>query len=146
MYPDRIEWARKGLLSTGAKAGLAMATGGMSYLATGVRGKREGESIPIRSISHVGRRTHRFQDYVVLSTSGGEIEMRVSRAEADQLGDLINKLIAEAHSPVAHHAAPMAVPVPVHGGPSLEDLASAYEAGIITEEEFAAAKRKVLGL
>ena len=42
LWPDRLEWSRKGLMSTGTKAGVAIATGGLSYLATGFRGKKEG--------------------------------------------------------------------------------------------------------
>ena len=85
LWPDRLEWSRKGRLSTGAKAGMAAMTLGMSYLATGVRGKQEGESIPIRSISHVQRGNSGFQDKVTIRSAAGDLEMRVSRAEADRL-------------------------------------------------------------
>lgn len=147
VFPDRLEWARKGLMSTGAKAGLAVATGGLSYLATGVRGRNEGEVIPIRSISHVGRRNHRFQDYVVISTSGGDVEMRVSRREADELIGLLNKLIREAHSPMAHHPSTVEPHVSnTAGTPSLVELADLHARGALSDEEFQAAKRQILGL
>lgn len=152
VYPDRVEWLWKGWMSTGAKAATALMTGGMSYLATGVRGQRGSESIPISAITHVASKTHRFQDYVVLSTSGGNVEMRVSKAEADALKKLLHELISGRHhtqqAPVVHpqvHHQPPVAPVP-QDGPSLEQLAQWHAQGIISGEEFAAAKRKVLGL
>lgn len=151
VYPDRVEWLWKGWMSTGAKAATALMTGGVSYLATGVRGQRGSESIPISAITHVSSKTHRFQDYVVLSTSGGNVEMRVSKAEADALKRLLHALISGRHPaqqvPVVplrvQHQPPVAAP---RQGPSLEQLAQWHSQGIISDAEFTAAKRKALGI
>lgn len=97
VFPDRVEWAWRGWLGTGAKAGLAVATMGMSYAATGVRGKRGQEVIPVRAITYVSRRTHRLQDLVVVGSSAGEVEMRVSRAEADWLVPTLTALSQGVH-------------------------------------------------
>lgn len=148
VFPDRVEWNWAGWMSTGAKAATALATGGLSYLATGVRGKRGGEVIPIGSISYVAVKNSRLQDYVVITSAGGNVEMRVSRAEANRLKDLILELIAGRHpsqlAPVV--AAPVVTHAPVSAGPSLEQLAQWHAQGILSDEEFSAAKAKALGL
>lgn len=97
LFPDRLEWSRRGWMSTGAKAGLAVATAGVSYLATGVRGRKDGQVVPVRSISHVSRGNSLLQDRVTISTAGGDIVMRVARREADALVDALNALIAGVH-------------------------------------------------
>jgi len=154
LWPDRLEWSRKGRLSTGAKAGMAAMTLGMSYLATGVRGKQEGESIPIRSISHVQRGNSGFQDKVTIRSAAGDLEMRVSRAEADRLVGELNALINGTHpalqAPVHPAPVPMPAPVapPVPSGPAqrLQELAQLHAQGILTDAEYAAAKAQALGL
>ena len=151
LWPDRLEWSRKGWLSTGAKAGMAAMTLGMSYLATGVRGKQEGESIPIRSISHVQRGNSGFQDKVTIRSAAGDLEMRVSRAEADRLTGQINALINGTHPALqAPTPAPVAPPpiAPQPAGPAqrLQELAQLHAQGILTDAEYAAAKAQALGL
>lgn len=151
LWPDRLEWSRKGRLSTGAKAGMAAMTLGMSYLATGVRGKQEGESIPIRSISHVQRGNSGFQDKVTIRSAAGDLEMRVSRAEADRLVGELNALINGTHPALqAPTPAPVAPPpiAPQSAGPAqrLQELAQLHAQGILTDAEYAAAKAQALGL
>ena len=151
LWPDRLEWSRKGWLSTGAKAGMAAMTLGMSYLATGVRGKQEGESIPIRSISHVQRGNSGLQDKVTIRSAAGDLEMRVSRAEADRLVGQLNALINGTH-PSLQQAAPAPVAAPPiaaqSAGPAqrLQELAQLHAQGILTDAEYAAAKAQALGL
>jgi len=151
LWPDRLEWSRKGVMSTGAKAGLAVMTGGMSYLATGLRGKQEGESIPIRSISHVQRGNSRMQDLVTIRSAAGDLEMRVSRGEANQLIDQLNALINGTHPALRAQApvapAPAVAPVATDGtAQRLQELAQLHAQGVLTAEEFAAAKARALGL
>ncbi len=157
LYPDRLEWGKKSFMSTGQKAVAAVATAGLSYLATGVRGRDEGESIPVRSISHVSRRKSGFQTEVVVSTAAGDVAMRVSKGESELLISTLNALIAGVHpsqqsgatSVVAPMPAPAPSPAPVAsqgGGMSLTELASLHAQGVLTDEEFAAAKRKALGI
>lgn len=42
IFPDRVEWSRKGWLGTGTKAGLAFMTMGASLAATGIRRHEDG--------------------------------------------------------------------------------------------------------
>ena len=152
LYPDRLEWSRKGWMSTGAKAGLALATVGMSYLATGVRGKEEGEAIPIRSIAHVQHGNSGFQDKVTIRSAAGDLEMRVSRSEAKELVAQLNALINGTHpalqAPAQAAPAPQPAPEPVANDTAakLAQLAQLHQQGILTDAEFAAAKAKALGL
>lgn len=152
LYPDRLDWSRKGWLSTGAKAGLAVATAGLSYVATGLRGKQEGESVPIRSISHVGRKNSGFQDKVTITTAGGDLEMRVSRSEADLLVRELNSLINGTHPALQEPKTPVPTTPPAAASPGedpmakVRQLAELHAQGILTDDEFAAAKMKALGL
>lgn len=151
VWPDRLEWSRKGWMSTGAKAGAAVATAGLSYLATGVRGKNEGETIPIRSIVHVQRVNSRMQDKVIVKSAAGEVEMRVSSSEADRLVSLLTTLIHGSHpsqqahvpQPVQHAPQPSAVAAPDLAG-QLQQLAGLRDAGVLTDAEFDAKKAEIL--
>ena len=150
VWPDRLEWSRKGWMSTGAKAGVAVATMGVSYLATGVRGKNEGETIPIRSISHVQRGNSRMQDKVIVKSAAGDVEMRVSSSEADRLVSLLNTLINGSHPSQQTHV-PQSVqhaPQPAAAAPDLagqlQQLAGLRDAGVLTDAEFDAKKAEIL--
>nr|WP_315201076.1 SHOCT domain-containing protein [Actinomyces oris] len=93
IFPDRVEWSRKGWIGTGTKAGLAVMTMGMSLAATGIRRHEDGEIIPISSISHVAKRRGKgLNTVVVLATSGGDVAMRVHHGDADRVIDTILRL------------------------------------------------------
>ncbi|OLL15895.1 hypothetical protein, partial [Actinomyces oris] len=93
IFPDRVEWSRKGWIGTGTKAGLAVMTMGMSLAATGIRRHEDGEIIPISSISHVAKRRGKgLNTVVVLTTSGGDVAMRVHHGDADRVIDTILRL------------------------------------------------------
>ncbi|WP_194785742.1 hypothetical protein [Actinomyces haliotis] len=47
IYPDRVEWSRKGWLGAGAKATMGFMTMGASLLATGIRRSEDGDIIPM---------------------------------------------------------------------------------------------------
>ena len=90
IFPDRVEWSRKGWIGTGTKAGLAVMTMGMSLAATGIRRHEDGEIIPI---SHVAKRRGKgLNTVVVLTTSGGDVAMRVHHGDADRVIDTILRL------------------------------------------------------
>ena len=48
--------------------------------------------------------------------------------------------------PTAPAPSAPAAPAPAASGPTLEDLAAMHASGVLTDEEFTAAKKKALGL
>ena len=153
VWPDRVEWDRKGLLSTGAKAGMAFMTLGTSYLATGVTRKQSTELIPVKSITSVTtKRGLGLQTKLTVITSGNTIEMRIAHKEAEQVRTLLMQLVNGSHPSQHAPAAPVSVPASqpaAQAGPDLgaqlTQLASLRDAGILTEEEFVAKKADILG-
>lgn len=152
VWPDRVEWDRKGLLSTGAKAGMAVMTAGMSYLATGVTRKQSTEVIPVKSITSVTtKRGLGLQTKLTVITAGNTIEMRIAHKEAEQVRSVLMQLSSGTH-PSQKVSAPSApaveVPAAVAAGPDLatqlQQLASLRDAGILSEDEFAAKKAEIL--
>ncbi len=156
IYPDRVEWSRKGILGTAAKATMGVMTMGASLLATGIRRSEEGEIIPIDQISHIAKkRGMGINTVVVLTTSAGDLEMRVGHADADRVIQLVNAIkrgdyAQAASAPTSHPLeapVPAAAPVPA-GGPSVMDqiaqLGQPHDAGVLTDEEFAAKKADLL--
>lgn len=157
IYPDRIVWSRKGLLGAGSKAALGLMTMGASLLATGIRRSEDGEVIPISSVSHVGKRRGKgLNTEVVFTTSGGDLVMRVGHGLADkvietvmaiQRGDIplapVDTAPAAGYGVAPEPAAPSAA-----GGEDvmaqIQQLASLRDAGVLTEEEFAAKKAELL--
>ncbi len=158
IYPDRVEWRRKSIMTTGAKAALGVATAGMSLLATGVRGTDEGEIIPIDQISHVSRKKGMgLNTVIVLTTSAGDLAMRVSHADADHVIELVSAIkrgdyqAAPVQSPAAPQVpatAPMAPAPAAPAEPSVMDqiaqLGQLHDAGILADAEFAAKKADLL--
>ncbi|WP_239498570.1 SHOCT domain-containing protein [Microbacterium sp. PM5] len=152
VWPDRVEWDRKGLLSTGAKAGMAVMTAGMSYLATGVTRKQSTEVIPVKSIMSVTtKRGLGLQTKVHVITSGNTIEMRIAHKEAEQVREVLMQLASGTHPSQTYSVAvesPAAAPTPTPAVPDLaaqlQQLASLRDAGILTEDEFAAKKADIL--
>lgn len=155
IWPDRVEWDRKGLLSTGAKAGMAVMTVGMSYLATGVTRKQSTEVIPVKSIMSVTtKRGMGLQTKLQVITSGNTIEMRIAHKEAEQVRSVLMQLSSGTHpsqAPVASvaPAVPASLAVaPVQAAPDiagqLHQLASLRDAGILTDDEFASKKAELL--
>lgn len=174
IFPDRVEWSRKGWLGTGTKAGLAVMTMGMSLAAMGIRRHEDGEIIPISSISHVSKRRGKgLNTVVVLTTSGGDLAMRIHHGDADRVIDTITRLQrGEVVTPTA--SAPPAGPgflgqvqataneladgvrqatndqpaTPATGTDDvmsqLQKLGELRDAGILSEEEFTAKKADLL--
>lgn len=150
VYRDRIEWDRKGLLGTGGKAVLAASTAGLSYLATGVTGKRDTEMIPIKSISSITTKKGVLNTLVTMITTGNTIEMNVSHKEAAELKDLVQNLMLNPGEPAPAAATSAPAPAPAAAEPDvaaeLQKFAALRDQGIITAEDFEAKKRQLLGL
>jgi len=85
IYPDRIEWVRKG--SAIARATAATATAGLSLL----KGRKEQtETIPMRAITNVStERDGLTNSAVIVTTAGGRVAFRVSHKEAKATRELI---------------------------------------------------------
>lgn len=150
IYTDRVEWAvARGV--SGAKVTAGIMTGGLSMLATGVKnGKAGTEMIPIKSISSVTtKRDGLINSYVSVITAGNTIDFRVSHKEAETVKSTLTQLmIGGVPAPVTPEAAPpapVAAPAPqVDLAAQLQQLASLRDAGILSEDEFAAKKAEIL--
>lgn len=94
IWSDRIEWHQPRGLS-GGKLTAGMFTGGLSLLATGVKGGNAGtEMIPVKSITGVStKRDGLLNTLVTVVTSGARVDFRVSHAEAVQVRDVLNRLV-----------------------------------------------------
>lgn len=152
VYADRVEWER-GKSMSGGKLTAAVLTAGMSAAVTGGVKSRKGagtEVIPMRSITSVTtRRDSILNDVVSVITAGNTIDMRVSRSEGQALKSTILAQMNAAHAPVTVTAAATAPAAPA-AAPSAADhiaqLAQLHQSGVLSDEEFAAAKAKALGL
>ena len=170
VYPDRVEWSRKGM-SGGAKAALGVATMGLSLAATGVKGRGGSEMIPIKSLTSVTTKRDKFQWNVTLIASGNTIEMRVSKGEAEELKRTLTQLMLGSHPSQRVDAGPapptppppppppaVASPAPPAPRPSpsalsdhdvvvdqIRKLAELHDAGIVSDAEFETKKQELLG-
>ncbi|MGX9346581.1 SHOCT domain-containing protein [Microbacterium sp. KNMS] len=155
LWPNRLEWERPRGLSAGKITAGAL-TGGMSLLATGVKGgKDEHDMVLLEHVTNVNSRKDGLMYYAVevQTASGGavnSITFRVSKDEAAQFRaailDAMEELKARRDTRVVvEHAAPAA---PDTGAPDiagqLQRLASLRDAGILTDEEFGAKKAELL--
>lgn len=148
VWPDRVEWDRKGLMGAGAKAGLAFMTLGTSYLATGVGRKQSTEVIPTKSITSVTtKKGMGLQTKLTVITAGNTIEMRIAHREAEQVRTVLMQLVAGSH-PSQQQAAPAPAAPAQAAAPDvaaqLHQLAGLRDAGVLTEEEFAAKKAELI--
>ncbi|ERK71244.1 SHOCT domain-containing protein [Leifsonia aquatica] len=157
IFEDRVEWVRPRGVS-GGKITAGVLTGGLSVLATGVRNGKSGtEVIPVKSISSVTTKRDGILNTIVsVITVGNTIDMRVSHKEAAVVKQVLTDLMlgkhvtqqqiaqAEQQAAVAEPApAPAAAPAVDHTD-ALVKLASLRDAGILTEDEFAAKKAELL--
>ena len=157
VFPDRVEWAKEGLLGTGGKLALGAMTGGLSLLKTGVKGKQQGsEVIPVKAMSSVTTEKDglRFTKVRVIC-SGNTIDFRVGHEEAKRIKDLLTSLMLGSHpsqqATSTAHLPPPPPPPPAATPPAEPDvmeqikkLAELKEAGVLTEEEFAVKKAELL--
>lgn len=89
VYPNRVEWKRTDHLGTGGKVALGAMTMGLSLAATGVRGRNDQDMILMKAIQSVTSKNSGMQTLVSVTASGGVIEFRCSRAEADRFKQLL---------------------------------------------------------
>jgi hypothetical protein len=159
IYVDRVEWAQEGRL-TFTRVAAAASTLGASALKTGFRKGGSSEVIPIKSMSSVTNERDGFRQKVRVVCSGNTIDFRVGRSEADAIKALLTDLVLGRH-PAQHattedaiSAAPFAPPAPPAstdapqpaGGlaDELNKLGELRAAGILSDEEFASAKARLL--
>lgn len=96
IYPTHVEWERAGKFGA-LQAGAAMATMGASLASKAGRSGSKGagtEMIPIKSISSVTTKKDGLTNWAVsIIASGNSIDMRVSKAEAEQVRGLLLQLM-----------------------------------------------------
>ena len=148
VYVDRIEWAKESTFGKG-KLALGAATGGLSLIKTGVKGRQQGsEMIPVKSISSVttDKDGMRFTKVRIIC-SGNTIDFRVGHHEAQRIKGIHSSLVLGSH-PAQQTATPAAPPAPAGDSPDIADqirkLGDLKDAGLVTEAEFAAAKADLL--
>lgn len=100
--------------------------------------------LPLKQISALSHKTGLLFGEIHISTSGGKsVIQTIPKGEVAKIAAIISSLIREAHEvkvPVASTVAPQ----PVDVASQLERLAALMEKGILTPEEFAAQKAKLL--
>ena len=141
IYEDRIEWRQGWRPAGGATA--AVLTMGASLA---VPGRRNSNMIPIRQIQGVTTKRSGLQTSVQVATAADVIEMRVSKAEAEQVKVTLTRLMLGWGAPAS--PVPPAVPAPASPTSVADELAKLVQlrdAGALTEEEFAAQKARLLG-
>lgn len=161
LWPERLEWERPRGVS-GGKITAGVMTGGLSLLATGVKGgKDEHDMVLLKHITNVTSRKDGLMYYAVeVQTSSGAaintVTFRVSKDEAAQFRaavlNAMQELEARASATVVVNApapAALAPAAPVFAAApdltaQLQQLASLRDAGILTEEEFTAKKADIL--
>lgn len=111
------------------------------------KAKQDTEVIPIRAISSVQAKKAGMRTAVTLFATGNEIVMRIGHAEAQAFKDLVMKLVlaGPAPQPAPMAQAPAAAPAAPDRMAQLKELASLRDSGVLTEDEFAAEKARVLG-
>jgi hypothetical protein len=156
LWPDRLEWEQPRGLS-GGKLTAGMMTGGLSLLATGVKGGKEGhDMVLLKYVTNVTSAKDGliYHAVTVQTASGGAVNnvtFRVNRDEAAQFRASILKAMqaleekASAPIVVTQAAPPAALPVAAPDfAAQLQQLASLRDAGILTEEEFVSKKTELL--
>ena len=132
IYPDRIEWERRGGVTA------AVLTGGLSR-ALPVR--RDTNMIPVRQIQGVS--THRAglsYTAVRVATAGDVTEFRVSKRQAEDVKAILLRLMSQPASPASPGNFPAA-----SLADELRKLGELRDSGVLTEAEFAEQKSRLLG-
>ena len=87
IYADRVEWSQQGRITATRALGGALLTGSL-------RKGGSTEMIPMRAITSVATRKDGLRNWAVsIITGGNAIDMRVSKAEAEQIRALIQRLM-----------------------------------------------------
>lgn len=160
MFHDRIEWAKRtGGISAG-KLTAGFLTGGLSLAVTGVgKGSYTGKQntalsvLPLDSVTGISSVKDGNRVLVTVSTPSMALPLNLPKKEAEQIARTLNNLVSTAK---AHHQAqtvtvqmapaPTAPSTPPTDAASqLQKLAELHQQGVLSDEEFAAAKAKALG-
>lgn len=163
VFADRMEWVKKsGGVSAGKiTAGIFMA--GLSLAATGVgKGGYSAKKTSDLSILHLAMVTgitsvKDGKDVVVtVSTPSMALPMSLPKKEAEQVARTLNNLVTAARTAQSTPAVNVQVAAPVAtAAPNtsisdpteqLQQLAQLHQQGILSDDEFAAAKAKALGI
>lgn len=164
LWTDRIEWERGRGVSAG-KVTAGILSGGTTLFLTGVRGSKDAyEMLPLNQVTSVANRKDGILYHLVeVQSAGGTVAFRVSRNEAAHFRQAILDQMRtnSAHAVVAvaavadgqsgtatavaamSVAAPAVVPVQDHMA-QLQQLSQLRDAGILTDDEFAAKKAEIL--
>ena len=150
IFADRIEWHREGGMSK-AKALGAMATGGLSLAATGIRHKGGSEMIPVKSMTSVMTERDGLRFWkVTVTASGSSVDFRCDKSEAEQAKSVLTQLMLGNHpsqqvpsAPAVSASTPSAAPAS-GVAEELKKLAELRDIGVLSDEEFAAQKSKLL--
>lgn len=166
VFPNRMEWAKKTGGVSAKKITAGIFTGGLSLAATGV-GKdgysaKKSTNVSILQLDAVtGITSAKDGRYVTVtvSTPSMALPMNLSKKEAEQVARTLNNLVAAAKTPkptaapvtvqvAAPAPTPAAAPDSGGGDPTarLQQLAELHQQGILSADEFAAAKAKALGI
>lgn len=153
LWPDRIEWERKRGVS-GAKVTAGVMTGGLSMLATGVKGGKDAfDMVLLEHVTNVSNRKDGMLYHLVevQTASGGAVnttQFRVSRDEASQFRqailDALQKQKSSATQTVHVTVAQQETSAAPDFAAQLQQLASLRDSGVITPEEFEAKKAEIL--
>ncbi len=139
IYQDRIEWGRSSWHAPGG-ATAAVLTGGLSLALSGKR--RDTNMIPIRQIQGVTMHRAGLRYTVVkVATAADVMEFHVAKAQAEEVKATITRLMLGG-------GAPAAAPSPVAAASVADELAKLVQlrdSGVLTSQEFAAQKARLLG-
>ena len=141
IYPDRIEWRRTGCKPAGGVTA-AMLTGGLSLA---LPGRKDSNMIPIRMMQ--GVTTHRnglSWTLVKVATAGDITEFKVSSRQAEDIKAMLLRLMHASNTTVP--AAPTAPTAPALVADELRKLAELRAEGLLSDEEFAAQRARLLRL
>ena len=155
LWPDRIDYEKPRGMSAG-KLTAGVFTGGASLLVTGIKGGNdEHETVLLKHVTNVSSRKDGIMYYAVdVQTSAGAVvntvAFRVNRDEAAHFRTAILAAMQQLDAPsgapiIIQQAAATASPAatPDLTGQLLQ-LASLRDAGVLTEDEFAAKKADIL--
>ncbi|QAY71723.1 SHOCT domain-containing protein [Xylanimonas protaetiae] len=137
----------------------AWATLGASVAVTGRTGTSASDTLLLRHVTSVTTRKDGLRFYAVdVQTSAGAvantISFRVDKDEATAFRDAVLNAVRDLNAPAAgptvvvNAAAPVAPAAPAETSVAdkVKQLADLHAAGVLTDEEFAAAKAKALGI
>lgn len=162
VFQDRIEWAKKSGGVSAGKIAAGIFTAGLSLAATGVGkgGYKAGKTTDLSimhldsvtgiSSSKVGKRV-----LITVSTPSMALPLSLPKKEAEEVARVLNNLVQSAKSAQSTPSvnvqmaapAPQAAPAPPADPTArLQQLAELHQQGILSDDEFAAAKAKALGL